>query len=139
QARRIVNGRGLRMTHRRTRFTMLFAAAAVAIGVTASAGSGRNSIGAADLKTWLTYLSSDELQGRAVFTEGLGLAAGYIQGHLESWGLKPAGDHGTFIQTVRVLGVKSTNRSSVTVRIGNESRTFTNGQGVTFPPNVGAK
>jgi len=74
-----------------------------------------------------------------VFTEGLGLAAGYIQGHLESWGLKPGGDHGTFIQTVRVLGVKSTNRSSVTVRVGNETRTFTNGQGVTFPSNVGSK
>ena len=125
------------MTHRRTRLTMLFAAAAVAIGVTASAGSGRNSIAATGLKTWLTYLSSDELQGRAVFTEGLGLAAGYIQGHLESWGLKPGGDHGTFIQTVRVLGVKSTNRSSVTVRVGSETRTFTNGQGVTFPANVG--
>ncbi len=48
-----------------------------------------------DLREWLTYLASDELQGRAVYTEGLGLAAGYIQTHLQDWGLSPRGDNGT--------------------------------------------
>ena len=33
------------------------------------------SISQADLKEWLTYLSSDEMQGRQVFTEGYGAAA----------------------------------------------------------------
>src|SRR6187402_10534 len=61
------------------------------------AASGRASINANDLKTWLTYLASDELEGRAVFTEGLGLAAGYISSHLAQWGVKPAGDHGTYL------------------------------------------
>ena len=32
-------------------------------------------VSAADMKEWLTYLSSDELQGRQMFTEGYGLAA----------------------------------------------------------------
>ena len=30
-----------------------------------------------ELRFWLTYFASDELEGRAVFSEGLGLAAAY--------------------------------------------------------------
>ena len=47
---------------------------------------GAGSITEADLSQWLTYLSSDELQGRATYTEGLGLAAGYIAAHLRTVG-----------------------------------------------------
>ena len=113
-------------------------AAALGIGAVQAAG-GRSSIAAADLKEWLTYIASDELEGRAVFTEGLGLAAGYIQDHLRSWGVKPAGDPGAYLQTVRVRGVKATSRSTVTVRVGGESRTFKDGEGIRFPRNAGAK
>jgi len=35
-------------------------------------------VSADDLKEWLTYLASDELLGRQVFTEGYGLAAQYM-------------------------------------------------------------
>lgn len=106
---------------------------------TIQAAGGRGSIASSDLKQWLTYIASDELEGRAVFSEGLGLAAGFISSHLQSWDIKPAGDHGTFIQTVRVLGVKSTSHSSVTVKIGDQRRTFNDGEGVTFPRNSGGK
>ncbi len=40
-------------------------------------------ISPADLKEWLTYVSSDELQGRQVFTEGYGIAAQYIADELK--------------------------------------------------------
>ena len=103
------------------------------------AAGGPDSITTADLKEWLTFVASDQLEGRAVFTEGLGRAAGYIQGHLLSWGVKPAGDSGTHLQAVKVLGVKATSKSSVTVRVGNESRVFTDGNGVTFPRNAGGR
>jgi hypothetical protein len=53
--------------------------------------------------------------------------------------VKPAGDHGSYVQTVRVHGVKATSRSAVTVRVGEESRTFVDGQGVTFARNAGGK
>ena len=75
----------------------------------------RRAIKSPDLREWLTYIASDELEGRAVFTTGFGLAAGYIEDHLHAWGVKPAGDHGSYLQTVRVLGVKTTSRSTVTV------------------------
>jgi hypothetical protein len=103
------------------------------------AAGGRESITPTDLREWLTYLASDELEGRAVYTEGLGLAAGYVQTHLQSWGLSPRGDNGGFLQTVRVRSVKTTNHSSVTVQVGKDSRTFKDGDGITFPRFVGSK
>jgi hypothetical protein len=98
---------------------------------------GINSIQQDALKEWLTYISSDELQGRATYSEGLGLAAGYISSHLAQWGVKPAGDNGTYLQVVRVLGVRSTSRSTVTVEVNGQSRTFNDGEGITFPKNMG--
>lgn len=105
----------------------------------APARGGAQSITEADLKTWLTYLSSDELQGRATYTEGLGLAAGYIAAHLAQWGVKPAGDNGTYLQTVKVLGVRTNSRASVTVTVNGQSRTFKDGEGITFPRQMGGK
>ncbi len=92
-----------------------------------------------DLRQWLTYISSDELQGRAVFTAGYGLAVGYVADHLHSWGVKPAGDHGSYVQTVRVLGVKTNSPSSVTVTVNGQSRTFADGDAIRFPRNMGGK
>lgn len=102
-----------------------------------SASAGGPPIQSADLKTWLTYIASDELEGRATFSAGLGLAAGYLQRHLAEWGVAPGGDHGSYLQTVRVHGVQTTSRSSVTVRVGKASRTFRDGEGVTFPREMG--
>ena len=87
-----------------------------------------------DLKGWLSYIASDELEGRGLYSAGLGLAAAYIENHLRTWGAKPAGDNGSsYLQTVRVLGVRSTGQSTVTVEIGGQTRTFAEGSGVTFP------
>lgn len=102
-----------------------------------SAAAGGPPIESADLKTWLTYIASDELEGRATFSPGLGLAAGYLQGRLAEWGVTPGGDRGGYLQTVEVHGVQTTSRSSVTVRVGKASKTFRDGQGVTFPREMG--
>ena len=109
--------------------------AAVSAG-TAAAGGG---IRSQDLREWLSYIASDSLQGRAVFTAGYGLAAGYVQDHLRSWNVEPAGDPGSYLQTVRVLGVKTTSRSSLTVEVNGEARTFVEGAGIALPRNMGAK
>jgi len=115
--------------------------AAVAVGTVATAGAagGSASIRSQDLREWLSYIASDELQGRAVFSAGFGLAAGYIADHLRSWGVKPGGDLGQYLQMVRVLGVKTTSHSTVTVEINGESKTFADGSGVTFPKNMGGR
>jgi len=43
----------------------------------------------ADLKKYLTYIASDELEGRDTGSEGQKKAARYIIEHLEEWGLQP--------------------------------------------------
>ena len=55
-------------------------------------------ITAAQLKNYLEFIASDELEGRDTPSRGLDIAAMYIADHLKSWGIKPAGDNGTFFQ-----------------------------------------
>ena len=125
----------------RRRVVRKWVAAALVGGMVAAAAAagGAGAVNTPDLREWLTYLASDELEGRAVFTAGFGLAAAYVQDHLRAWGVKPAGDHGSYLQTVRVLGVKTTSRSSVSVTVNGETRTFADGEGITFPRNMGGK
>jgi len=112
--------------------------AALAAAAFAASG-GPSSITPQELREWLGYIASDQLQGRAVFSEGFGLAGGYIVEHLRAWGVKPGGDPGQYLQSVRVLGVKTTSHSTVTVRVGGETKTFADGDGVTLPRNMGGR
>src|SRR5688572_16341216 len=97
-------------------------------------------INAEEMKAWLGYLASDELQGRQVFTEGYGLAASYVAGHLKAWGIKPLGGGGSYFEDVRIRGYKVTRNSSVTVVApGGKSTTFKHGEHVTFAAEPGGK
>ena len=97
-------------------------------------------INQAELKEWLSYLASDTLQGRQVFTEGYGLASAYIAERLRSWGVKPGGDDGTYFENVKLRGYRVTRNSSVTVTAANgQARTFKHGDHVTFAANSGGK
>jgi hypothetical protein len=128
------------MVSGRFRSRLFFAALLVgAVTLTAATDGALGAISGGDLKEWLSYIASDELEGRALYSTGLGLAAGYIEHHLRMWNAKPAGDPESFLQTVRVVGIKSTNRSTLTVEVRGQTRTFTDGDGVTFPRNVGSK
>ena len=93
----------------------------------------------AELQEYLTYLSSDQLTGRQIYTEGYGLAAGYIQEHLRKWGVKPIGEKGTYLQTMKNRGYKVTRNSTVTVEVGGQTKTFKQGEHVTFPMTSGGK
>jgi len=93
----------------------------------------------AELKEWLTYLASDQLTGRQIYTEGYGLAAGYIQENLRKWGVKPLGENGTYLQAVKNRGYKVTRNSTVVVEVGGQTKTFKHGEHVTFPVNSGSK
>src|SRR5687768_3240020 len=57
-----------------------------------------SAITAKQLKDYLTFIASDELEGRDTPSRGLDIAALYLAQHLASWGLKPAGDNGTYFQ-----------------------------------------
>src|SRR5215203_3643009 len=53
---------------------------------------------AKQLRDYLTFIASDELEGRDTPSRGLDIAAMYIAQHLGSWGIKPAGDRGSYFQ-----------------------------------------
>ncbi len=95
-------------------------------------------ISADDMKQWLSYLASDQLQGRQIFTEGYGLAAQYVADRLKEWGIKPLPD-GTYFQPVKLRGYRVTRNSTVTVTVNGESKSFKQGDHVTFPVNSGGK
>jgi hypothetical protein len=125
--------------HRHVVCRWAFALLVAAGGGVAAASGGASSITSSELREWLTYIASDALQGREVFSTGIGLAAAYIADHMRTWGTKPAGDTGSYLQTVRILGVKTTTRARVTVEVNGQTRTFADGRGVTFPKNMGGK
>jgi hypothetical protein len=96
-------------------------------------------IRADEMKEWLTYLASDNLQGRQVFTEGYGLAAQYVAERLKSWDVKPLGGENSYLQAVRVKGYKSTRNSTITVEANGQTRTFKHNDHVTFAANAGGR
>jgi Zn-dependent M28 family amino/carboxypeptidase len=51
------------------------------------------------------YLSHDLLEGRGTGQRGGDIAAEYIATQFAEYGLKPAGDHGTFMQKVPLVGI----------------------------------
>jgi hypothetical protein len=109
----------------------------VSVDVFAQA-KGKATIQEKDLREWLTYLASDELQGRQLFTEGYGNAAQFVAERLREVGVKPMGENGTYFQIVKQKGYRITNNSSVTVEApGKAPVTFKQGEGVNFPNNAG--
>lgn len=55
-------------------------------------------ITAAQIKSYLEFIASDELEGRDTPSRGLNIAAKYIASHLSRWGVQPAGADGTYFQ-----------------------------------------
>ena len=64
------------------------------------ANRGVNTITAAQLRNYLTFIASDEMEGRDTPSRGLDTTAKFIALNLTRWGFKPAGDDGTFFQKI---------------------------------------
>ena len=72
-----------------------------ATGMAAVAATrGAETISAAQLRTYLSFIASDEMEGRDTPSRGLDAVAKFIAVNLERWGFKPAGDDGTFFQKI---------------------------------------
>jgi hypothetical protein len=63
-------------------------------------------ITAAQLKDYLYFVASDEMEGRDTPSRGLDITAKFIAANLSRWGLKPAGDNGTYFQRIAMQRVK---------------------------------
>ncbi|HEY8203369.1 MAG TPA: M28 family peptidase [Pyrinomonadaceae bacterium] len=64
------------------------------------ASRGVDTISAAQLRSYLSFIASDEMEGRDTPSRGLDTTAKFIGMNLGRWGFKPAGDDGTFFQKI---------------------------------------
>jgi Zn-dependent M28 family amino/carboxypeptidase len=74
--------------------------------IPAQAGAAQTSaLRESALRAHTKFLSSDALEGRGPGTRGDALTVAYISSQFEAAGLEPAGDGGTFLQKVPLIGV----------------------------------
>src|SRR5688500_17492435 len=61
-----------------------------------------DTISASQMKDYLTFIASDEMEGRDTPSRGLDTTAKFLALNLARWGFKPAGDDGTFFQRIEL-------------------------------------
>jgi len=67
---------------------------------TVPAQRGIDTISANQMRDYLTFIASDEMEGRDTPSRGLDTTAKFLAMNLSRWGFKPAGDNGTFLQRI---------------------------------------
>ena len=95
-------------------------------------GDPNTEITSGELKEHVKYLSSDELAGRFPGTPGMQKAEDYIIEQFKSYGIKPAGDNGTFIQNFEMItSVDLGTNNSFSADINGKDESFTVGHDFT--------
>src|SRR6185503_6637483 len=61
---------------------------------------GVDTIAANQLRDYLTFIASDEKEGRATPSRGLNTTAKFRAMNLARWGFNPTGDEGSFLQRI---------------------------------------
>jgi Peptidase family M28 len=84
---------------------VLLAQAPVAARVSPAESAAAAEIRAERIRADVRYLASDLLEGRGPATRGDRLAQAYVAARMEAIGLEPAGDAGSFLQAVDLVGV----------------------------------
>ncbi len=74
--------------------------AAKAAPVSLASKRGADTITAAQLKDYLSFIASDEMEGRDTPSRGLDITAKFLATNLSRWGFKPSGDDGSFFQKI---------------------------------------
>jgi hypothetical protein len=65
-----------------------------------TAQRGVDTIAASQIRDYLTFIASDEMEGRDTPSRGLNTTAKFLALNLARWGFKPAGDEGSFLQRI---------------------------------------
>jgi hypothetical protein len=61
-----------------------------------------DTISANQIRDYLTFIASDEMEGRDTPSRGLDTTAKFLALNLAHWGFKPAGDEGSFFQRIEL-------------------------------------
>ena len=86
----------------------LAACLAVVVSVRLTAEPTKIKVDGKIIKSYIAFLSTDEQQGRRTLTPGYEKMAEWAAGRFKEWGLKPAGENGTYFQKVTIGGARST-------------------------------
>ena len=78
------------------------AAAGASSSLSATGRQAAERITAAELKDYLYFVASDEMEGRDTPSRGLDITAKFIAMNLSRWGVRPAGDGGTYFQKINL-------------------------------------
>ena len=92
--------------------------------VSVTAQRGVDTIAAAQLRDYLTFIASDEMEGRDTPSRGLDTTAKFLALNLARWGFKPAGDNGTFFQRIELRRDRSDQGQT---KVEYNGRTLTTG------------
>ena len=106
------------------RHALLFSTATLALILGACSGEGNLSlkhINAAKLKDRIVVLSNDSLEGRGPGTRGEERTIAYLVSQYKQLGLEPAGDHGTYVQNVPLIGVRIDPSVTMDIARGKQS------------------
>ena len=107
-------------------FTFLLPSATLAqtaVKVTPAERQMAETITAEQLKDYLYFVASDEMEGRDTPSRGLDLTAKFIATMLARWGVKPAGDDGTYFQKIE-LKRSAVNPTATTVTINGQNLVY---------------
>ncbi|HYA98196.1 MAG TPA: M28 family peptidase, partial [Methylomirabilota bacterium] len=88
-------------------------------GLPAEAASAMRRIDAEKIRAHVRFLSHDLLEGRGTGARGGDIAAEYIATQFALYGLKPAGDDGSFLQRVPMVGVRTLPETSFALAPAN--------------------
>ncbi len=114
------------MIHRKI-VVMVFAAITVMVAqkpVKKSADAGNvEYITQEQLHDYLSFIASDELEGRDTPSRGLNIAAKFIATHLSRWGYTPAGDQGSYFQKI-ILNRTKVKPAQTSVEVGGQKFMF---------------
>lgn len=98
---------------------------AVAVKITPQERKIAQAITADQLRDYLYFVASDEMEGRDTPSRGLDLTAKFIATMLSRWGFKPAGDDGTFFQRI-ALSTETIDAANSSLKIGGQTYTINN-------------
>ena len=84
---------------------------------------GVDTISAAQLKDYLSFIASDEMEGRDTPSRGLDTTARFLALNLSRWGLIPAGDDGSYFQKI-ALSRDLVDRTETRVQLNDQLLAF---------------
>jgi Zn-dependent M28 family amino/carboxypeptidase len=87
--------------------------------VSGPARAAINAVNAQNIRAHVQFLASDLLEGRGTGQRGGDIAAEYIATQFALYGLKPAGENGTYFQRVPMVGIATDGGSSVSLVTNN--------------------